>query len=1819
MSDTEPRPPHVSDKTIARLEANHDPDLVEHLEPLTQLWGKPCFEMVQLPFPQLSDHPLKRLDGVESVPHARFTFDADPPRIAFLDYKELWDEMQVYRKAGIQGFCLWGQPGNGKSSALDIFSLICVEREIPFLRWTLGEDTGYLVLVVDGQPRVFSVPRGEIKRLEFKVDNFFFVDSGDRDATFGEMAKSSGKFLPRTTMVLATSPRPSRFSEWVKQRSALYATIKLVTREEALAVWILKDSPQQSSNFSDHSSAIKFDELTLKLGEDVPDEGYPEDVVEQDMADPLVEIVPGLKVYTPIFRYHAVGPDLRRIFLPVKPKLALDAPTFMDHIVDDLPIASVLREPNEIQRVVERHVSVAQPGELPGYHQIFYHAPMPSEAPDSRWTSNIECKTTIPSAFVAQRLVEETAKLELDQQRRLVERFAGTGAFHGLMFEPFVCSKIASASILAIKVVTAAEPLMIQDLTIDLGGGALHAGWRPANVDKAPSAIGVHPTLPRNFSAVDALIVGRAADAPVAIALQTTVAHSHDVKPAGVRTIKSRLMARDGGSMVRRPIYVFATPKGGAAQDLAVSHYGEVDGYDVGFVFIGSWLASSSLCLSSSSLADSDYPPYSKALEQEKDFAASAALLSNRSAAYLGLQEYDKALTDANLAVLRRPDWSKAYTRAAEVYARMQDFGAAEQSFVLLHGEGDQFNASLIGQAYDGGYRTAGELHRLVRKELGGKGGETVVFLVSDAFKPSAFGHSSVFQDFLRGFASSSAPCFVALPCEGEGGAVERVQQLLSLHLPLSSTSRIFLGALHTNYLSPYLEGLPDNLRSKTVLLETVTLAPKIRRLIEDRLYRSTTVVSHLFGEMGDLETDMGLLGLAEGERSSSASEQRALSQGLWDETPSNRAKVEPGLLPPPTPIPSGPFKPPVLRFNGKTAPCNMFYLQPEGCFKTNTRAFSHHYPFTDEEWRLYPLYIASTVCGEMKEKGECSRGSKCIKGHRCPFTIKSCPWDAQGTCHFSLAGLPHSVKQELTLPALVGWRLTDLHQQLRRYTLAPSERRLLAMRLFVPSAAPTGIPVLLLALLLALCLPRLAEAYIPAVPVNDTSALDSSEDLVHLAFTAGVYNAQVSRQLWQEDYDDDGNYTNVSSIVPWTRYNKGVLVHFNESLRTQPPASVPWIAMISCDTNGTSGSFSEQDDIFTICRDLGAQAALLYSLHSEGCQITQEYLTSFEKVLDVFATTSVAAARIIENQFGNIGSNAYAYDSASLNNSASVIQNLLDSNALSVNGNVPANVTSSDGGSEMLSSLTVSPTAFSVFDPATETAREGATTTMPSLFSQYVAPPDLERRQIAPPVSPISSDTASSTSAEGTLSGSATRTSVAPSATSGSTANYLGAVMAAANLTVGGLLTATPTSTSGSQDQNNNNSQSTAMLILCDVTFLFLVIIMSGAIRAIRHPERYGPRAVNGVNGDGAGGQTRAGGLTRAILDTFPVVRFGGGETQPRRDEEAIEGEPPKADGEIEGVELATLPPAVPAARRRSTDEELEEIFDDDDDEPTRRRSVSSVAGESFHSATSTPLDHRPSVASLAPIPASPPLEHPQPILAHAQGSSSSSSSPSPPLSPARALSPTTPTSPTGAAAGVGAGGAGAAAAEDEIDTCPICFTEFEAGDELRVLPCDQRHMFHTSCIDPWLLEVSSSCPLCRLDLAQTAADASSPSTGAPAGEAAEVEERREEERVIRHLRALLNRPSAAAWGAGGGAPLPSDYAAAGARGTRAAAPAPAAAPAAGEGGAGEEGEGGMRGRFARYVAQRRARVAQGVQGPRGRRRRNTGAGTADAEGVPA
>jgi len=51
----------------------------------------------------------------------------------------------------------------------------------------------------------------------------------------------------------------------------------------------------------------------------------------------------------------------------------------------------------------------------------------------------------------------------------------------------------------------------------------------------------------------------------------------------------------------------------------------------------------------------------------------------------------------------------------------------------------------------------------------------------------------------------------------------------------------------------------------------------------------------------------------------------------------------------------------------------------------------------------------------------------------------------------------------------------------------------------------------------------------------------------------------------------------------------------------------------------------------------------------------------------------------------------------------------------------------------------------------------------------------------------------------------------------------------------------------------------------------------------------------------------------------------------------------------------------------------------------------------------------------------------------------------------------------------------------DSETDACAICIDSFLVGEIVRVLPC--QHIFHKSCVDPWLLE-QRTCPMCKLDI---------------------------------------------------------------------------------------------------------------------------------------
>lgn len=217
-----------------------------------------------------------------------------------------------------------------------------------------------------------------------------------------------------------------------------------------------------------------------------------------------------------------------------------------------------------------------------------------------------------------------------------------------------------------------------------------------------------------------------------------------------------------------------------------------------------------------------------------------------------------------------------------------------------------------------------------------------------------------------------------------------------------------------------------------------------------------------------------------------------------------------------------------------------------------------------------------------------------------------------------------------------------------------------------------------------------------------------------------------------------------------------------------------------------------------------------------------------------------------------------------------------------------------------------------------------------------------------------------------------------------------------------------------GGQYQQNplgpSPSTAVAMIILYSITgiitALFLVIIITGAVRAHRHPERYGPRNVLGRPR-----QSRARGLGRAILDTIPIVKFG--EKEPAKPADVELGSTAEAR-DVNGVNMNTE--AQASSGTAATQHDM---------------APPSVPGETETAQVVTPHPAEEQQSGIAPA---------QPVTA-------------------------------GATTGIDN------ASPDEGLGCSICTEDFEKGQDLRVLPCD--HKFHPECVDPWLLNVSGTCPL--------------------------------------------------------------------------------------------------------------------------------------------
>jgi hypothetical protein len=225
---------------------------------------------------------------------------------------------------------------------------------------------------------------------------------------------------------------------------------------------------------------------------------------------------------------------------------------------------------------------------------------------------------------------------------------------------------------------------------------------------------------------------------------------------------------------------------------------------------------------------------------------------------------------------------------------------------------------------------------------------------------------------------------------------------------------------------------------------------------------------------------------------------------------------------------------------------------------------------------------------------------------------------------------------------------------------------------------------------------------------------------------------------------------------------------------------------------------------------------------------------------------------------------------------------------------------------------------------------------------------------------------------------------------------------------------------------RRNTGTSSVAMIILYSVTgvitLMFLAVIATGAVRAHRHPDRFGPRNI-----PGRPRQSRARGLARAMLETIPIVKF------------SELDEPAAAPGKTD-VEMAS----------QDGGRDLEAASGDTQTGETIERRDSAGAGTGAPTAVRRPSDG----SATSNRDRTPPVESaPQ----EPEGRESIQIGPASPT--ARSPSPNHD------------------APERRGLMCSICTEEFVKGEDVRLLPCN--HKYHPQCIDPWLVNVSGTCPL--------------------------------------------------------------------------------------------------------------------------------------------
>lgn len=222
--------------------------------------------------------------------------------------------------------------------------------------------------------------------------------------------------------------------------------------------------------------------------------------------------------------------------------------------------------------------------------------------------------------------------------------------------------------------------------------------------------------------------------------------------------------------------------------------------------------------------------------------------------------------------------------------------------------------------------------------------------------------------------------------------------------------------------------------------------------------------------------------------------------------------------------------------------------------------------------------------------------------------------------------------------------------------------------------------------------------------------------------------------------------------------------------------------------------------------------------------------------------------------------------------------------------------------------------------------------------------------------------------------------------------------------------LTSAAAGSDGDSSTSSKTSGSTlAMAVLYAITgiiaFMFLFIIISGAIRIHSHPERYGLPPTGGDQTETDNTQytnmNRAKGIARAVLDSIPLVTV---RVRPKATSSNAK--------EIKELELST----IECSGSKHVDQ-LQKVTSLPNSTSTASETLGEGAADNGITTTSS-------------LPATEPLE----------------------------------------------------ISDDDDLTCPICFDDFQDGQILRILPC--KHRFHALCVDPWLLNSSTHCPMCRVDL---------------------------------------------------------------------------------------------------------------------------------------